>query len=112
MTPSTLSYKGYIATVEYDPRDGIFWGKVLGMADRISFEGETLQALTDDFHNAIDFYLTDCANTGRNPEPPPSGDMTLHLDPETHGAILVAATAAGKTPDQWAAEQLAQVVGR
>lgn len=112
MTPSTLRYKGYIATVEHDTRDGIFWGKVLGMTDRITFEGETLQALTDDFHNAIDFYLTDCATTGRTPEPPPTGDMTLHLDPETHGAILAAATAAGKAPDQWAAEQLAQVVGR
>jgi predicted HicB family RNase H-like nuclease len=112
MTARTLSYKGYIATIECDERDHIYWGKVLGMTDRITFEGETLQALTDDFHNAIDFYLADCANTGRTPEPPPTGDLTLHLDPETHGAILAAATAAGKAPDQWAAEQLAQTAGR
>jgi predicted HicB family RNase H-like nuclease len=100
MLPHTLSYRGYIPGVE---RDGIFWGKVLGLSDRISFEGETIQALTDDFHHAIDFYLEDCANTGRAPEPPPSGDLTLHLDPETHGAILAAASAAGKRPDQWPA---------
>jgi len=112
MTARTLSYKGYIATMERDERDGIFWGKVLGTTDRITFEGETLQELTDDFHNAIDFYLADCANTGRTPEPPPPGNITLHLDPETHGAVLAAATAAGKAPDQWAAEQLAHVVGR
>ena len=54
----------------------------------------------------------DCANTGRAPEPPPSGDLTLHLDPETHGAILAAASAVGKRPDQWAAEQLATAAGR
>lgn len=112
MTPKTLTYLGYIASVERDERDGIFWGKVLGLSDRISFEGETIQALTDDFHHAIDFYLDDCANTGRTPEPPPSGDLTLHLDPATHGAILAAARSAGKRPDQWAAEQLAAAAGR
>jgi predicted HicB family RNase H-like nuclease len=100
MTARTLSYKGYIATIERDERDDIYWGKVLGMTDRITFEGETLQSLTEDFHHAIDFYLADCAHTGRTPEPPPTGDITLHLDPETHGAILAAATAAGKAPDQ------------
>lgn len=112
MTARTQSYKGYIATIERDERDGIFWGKVLGTTDSITFEGETLQELTNDFHNAIDFYLADCANTDRTPAPPPTGNITLHLDPETHGAILAAATAAGKAPDQWAAEQLAHVVGR
>jgi predicted HicB family RNase H-like nuclease len=58
MTARTLSYKGYVATIERDERDDIYWGKVLGMTDRITFEGETLQALADDFHNAIDFYLS------------------------------------------------------
>jgi predicted HicB family RNase H-like nuclease len=112
MLPHTLSYRGYIASVERDERDGIFWGKVLGLSDRISFEGETIQALTNDFHHAIDLDLEDCANTGRAPEPPPSGDLTLHLDPEAHRAILAAASAAGKRPDQWAAELLADAAGR
>jgi len=110
MTPNTLSYRGYVASVEFDARDGIFWGKVLGLVDRITFEGETVNELTSDFHNAIDFYLADCANTGRTPEAPLSGNMTLHVDPEMHGAILAAARAAGKSPDQWAAEALANAI--
>ena len=36
-----LTYKGYIATIEHDERENIDWGKVLGMTDRITFEGET-----------------------------------------------------------------------
>jgi predicted HicB family RNase H-like nuclease len=112
MTPKTLTYLGYIASVERDERDGIFWGKVLGLSARISFEGQTIQALTEDFHHAVDHYLEDCAETGRTPEPPPSGHLTLHLDPETHGAILAAGSVAGKRPDQWAAELLAAAAGR
>mgnify|MGYP000577116320 CR=1 FL=1 len=37
MTARTLSYKGYIAAIEHDERDDIYWGKVLGMTDRITF---------------------------------------------------------------------------
>ena len=58
------------------------------------------------------FYLEDCANTGRTPEKPLSGDLMLHIDPEMHGAVLAAAKAAGKSPDQWAAEVFAGAVGR
>ena len=32
-------------------------------------------------------------------EPVPEWGLTLHLDPETHRAILAAAKAAGKQPD-------------
>ncbi len=112
MTSSTLSYRGYAATVQFDARDGIFWGKVLGLVDRITFEGKTVEELTKDFQRAIDFYLEDCANTGRTPEKPLSGDLMLHIDPEMHGAVLAAARAAGKSPDQWAAEVFAGAVGR
>ena len=112
MTPNTLSYRGYIASVEFDARDAIFWGKVLGLVDRITFEGETVEDLTNDFHNAIDFYLKDCADTGRTPEEPLSGSLTLHVDPEMHGAILAAARAAGKSADQWAADALASAMAR
>ena len=112
MTPNTLSHRGYVASVEFDARDGVFWGKVLGLVDSITFEGETVRELTEDFHNAIDFYLTDCAKTGRPPERPLSGDLTLHISPEVHGSVLAAAKAAGKSADQWAAEIFANAVGR
>jgi len=112
MTPNTLTYRGYVASVEFDARDGVFWGKVLGLVDRITFEGETVKELTEDFHHAIDFYLEDCAKTGRTPENPLSGDLMLHIDPEMHGAILAAAKAAGKSPDQWATEVFTTVIAQ
>lgn len=57
-----MIYKGYTAHVEFDARDNIFWGKVeLPDSINITFEGETVAQLTEDFHNAIDFYLSDCA---------------------------------------------------
>jgi predicted HicB family RNase H-like nuclease len=58
---NAMTYNGYTARIEFDERDNIFWGKVLGIQDSITFEGETVAQLSEDFHNAIDFYLSDCA---------------------------------------------------
>lgn len=103
-----MNYKGYTARIEFDPRDNIFWGKVLGVEDSITFEGDTVAQLTQDFHHAIDFYIQDCAATGRVPQKPASGKLMLRIPPEVHGAALVAAQAAGKSLNQWAAKVLAE----
>ena len=105
-----MNYKAYTARVEFDEHDGIFWGKVLGLAakENITFEGDTVTQLTQDFHHAIDFYLADCANTGRQPLKPASGKLLLRVDPQVHGAALIAAKASGQSPNQWAAAALAQ----
>ncbi|MFO7600958.1 MAG: type II toxin-antitoxin system HicB family antitoxin [Candidatus Desulfacyla sp.] len=103
---NTMNYKGYTAKIEFDPRDNIFWGKVLGIMDSITFEGSTVEELTTDFHNAIDFYLSDCAASGRSPQKPVSGKLLLRVPPEVHRAAIVAAQASGTSLNQWAAKAL------
>lgn len=103
---NAMTYKGYTARVEFDPRDSIFWGKVLGITDSITFEGETVADLTQDFHNAIDDYLKDSAATGRQAQKPASGKLMLRVPPEVHGSAIIAAQAAGKSLNQWATEVL------
>lgn len=105
---NNMNYKGYTARIEFDARDNIFWGKVLGLPDsiNITFEGKTVAQLTKDFHNSVNFYLEDCAKEGKEPTKPASGKMMLRVPPEVHGAALVAAQAAGKSLNQWATEVL------
>ncbi len=103
---NTMNYKGYTAKIEFDPRDNIFWGKVLGIRDSITFEGSTVEELVADFHNAVDFYQSDCAASGRTPQKPVSGKLLLRVPPEVHRAAIVAAQAAGTSLNQWAAKVL------
>jgi len=44
-----MTHKGYTARIEYDPRDEIFVGRVLGIEDRITFHGATVSTLRRDF---------------------------------------------------------------
>lgn len=107
---NTMTYKGYSARVEFDPRDEILVGRVLGLADSISFHGSGVADLISDFHNAIDHYLADCETTGRKPEKPFSGKMMLRVKPEIHAAATIAAQSSGKSLNQWAEEVLEHAV--
>lgn len=57
---NTMLHKGYTARVEYDERDNIFVGRILGIRNIISFHGETVKQLRTEFEQAIKDYLTDC----------------------------------------------------
>lgn len=103
---NTMTYKGYTARVEYDERDNIFSGRILGIRSIISFHGETVAGLRAEFELAVKDYLADCKQQGIHPEKQASGKLLLRVPPEVHGRALVAAQAAGKSLNQWAAEAL------
>lgn len=107
---NVMTYKGYMAHVEFDPRDNIFWGKIVGIEDNVTFHGDTVENLTADFQAAIDHYTSDCAATGRELLKPASGKLMLRVAPEVHAKALAAAKASGKSLNQWAAEVLDNAV--
>jgi predicted HicB family RNase H-like nuclease len=72
---NAMTYRGYAARVEYDARDEIFVGRILGIEDRITFHGTTVARLQRDFRAAIDHYLADCAARNRVPQKPYSGKI-------------------------------------
>jgi predicted HicB family RNase H-like nuclease len=107
---NTMTHKGYTARIEFDERDSIFVGRVLGLHTMISFHGETVVELRSAFEAAIEDFLRDCKEQGVRPEKPASGKLMLRVPPEVHGAALVAAQAAGKSLNQWATEVIEDAV--
>jgi predicted HicB family RNase H-like nuclease len=105
---NTMRYKGYTARVEFDERDNILVGRLLGIQDMVSFHADNVADLRAAFEEAVDDYLEACARVGKKPQRPASGKLMLRVPPEIHAAAAVAAQAAGKSLNQWAAEVLAQ----
>ncbi len=103
---NTMTFKGYTARIEFDDRDNILVGRLLGIRDLISFHADNIPELRAAFEEAVDDYLETCAKIGKSPERPASGKIMLRVAPEVHGAALLAAQAAGKSLNQWAAEAL------
>jgi predicted HicB family RNase H-like nuclease len=103
---NVMTYKGYMARIEFDQRDNIFVGRIIGIVDSITFHGETVKQLKADFQAAIDHYIADCAATGRKPLKAASGKLMLRVSPEIHARALAVAKASGKSRNQWAEKAL------
>ena len=79
-----MEYKGYLGSVEFSEADGVFFGKVLGIRALLSYEGTTAKELVEDFHGAVDDYLTLCAAEGTQPEKAYKGSFNVRVSPELH----------------------------
>lgn len=103
---NTMTSQGYTARVEYDERDDVFVGRVLGLRSIISFHGKTVAELRRQFAAAIKDYLADCEEQAVSPERPASGKILIRVPPEVHSRALIKAQAMGKSLNQWATEAL------
>lgn len=108
---SSLSYRGYVAIVEFDGDDLILTGRIAGINDVIGFHAETPAELLAAFHEAVDDYLETCAKLGKQPEKAYSGKVMFRLPPELHARVALAAKLSGKSLNQWGEAVLARAVG-
>lgn len=104
----TLKYKGYHGSVEYSQGDECLHGRILGISDIISYEGNSLEEIKTAFTQAVDDYLSFCEESGREPNRPYSGKVMFRIDPAIHAKAALAAELAGKSLNQWAEEVLAK----
>lgn len=90
-----LNYNGYIGTVNFSEKDGVFFGKVEGIDGLVNFEGESVSELTTAFHEAVDDYVAYCEEEGIEPHKSYSGLLNIRISPETHSRIATLAKQAG-----------------
>lgn len=103
---NTMHYNGYSARIEYDDEDEIFFGRIAGIRDGVSFHASTVAQLKAAFHEAVDDYLATCAKIGKQPQKPYSGKVMFRIAPEIHAKAALAAELSGKSLNQWAEEVL------
>ena len=101
-----MSYKGYTASMVFDPDDKIIVGRVQDVDDIISFHGESVSSFEANFHATIEDYLAASKELGSAPEKPASGKVMLRIAPEIHAAALKAAARSGTSLNKWAESAL------
>ncbi|WP_428099199.1 type II toxin-antitoxin system HicB family antitoxin [Candidatus Rariloculus sp.] len=101
-----MRYKGYEALVSFDEDDRILHGRVLNTRDVISFEADTSDNIEQAFRDAIDDYLEQCTESGREPDKSFSGKLILRIDPRLHRDVYLEAARNGTSLNTWIAESL------
>lgn len=99
-----LEYKGHLGTVEVD--DGAFTGRVVGLRDVVTFEGQSFAEVEQAFRDSIDEYLAFCAGRGETPDRSYSGRIPLRIEPEQHRKAAARAQAEGISLNQWIARRI------
>lgn len=86
-----LEYKGYLGSVEYCKEDDCLFGKVIGIRGLISYEGNSLSELKNDFQNAVDDYLNMCRLKKIEPEKAFKGSFNIRIGADLHRDVALKA---------------------
>jgi predicted HicB family RNase H-like nuclease len=79
-----LTYKDYMGSVHYCAEDEIFYGKLEGIEDLITFEAKNVDALKAAFEDSVEDYLDICTRNNKEVEKSYKGNFNVRIPPELH----------------------------
>jgi predicted HicB family RNase H-like nuclease len=79
-----LQYKTYYASVHFSAADEVFYGKILGINDLVSFEGSSVKELKKAFKEAVEDYLETCSEIGKTPDKTYKGTFNVRVSSALH----------------------------
>jgi len=82
-----IKYKEYLGTIHFSAEDEVFYGKLEGINDLVTFEGQTVAEIKQAFIDAVDDYEDLCAKTGKSGTKTYKGSFNVRITPELHRAI-------------------------
>lgn len=105
---NVMNINGYQAVIAFDPEIELFRGEFVGLNGGADFYAADVSGLRAEGEKSLQVFLDVCKEQGIEPRKDFSGKVLLRLRPEVHEASTIAAQAAGKSFNQWAAEALEQ----
>lgn len=96
-----LIYKGFIGSVHFSTDDRIFFGKIEGIDDLITFEGTTVDELESGFKYMVDEHIKDCKEENKPLEKSYKGTFNVRLNPDLHKRAAQKALVKGITLNQF-----------
>lgn len=86
-----LKYKSYNANIHFSAQDEVFYGKILGINDLITFEGNSVKDLKKAFKEAVDDYLETCKQLNKTPDKTYKGVFNVRIPSRLHKQAALAA---------------------
>ncbi|KOH44984.1 type II toxin-antitoxin system HicB family antitoxin [Sunxiuqinia dokdonensis] len=97
---NVLTYKGFIGSVNYSADDRLFFGKIEGINDLVTFEGTSVDELENAFKEMVSLHIEDCQREGKPVEKSYKGSFNVRVSQELHKQAVQTATAKGITLNQ------------
>jgi predicted HicB family RNase H-like nuclease len=84
MKKDLLSYNGFYGSVHYSAEDEVFYGKIEGVSDLVTFEGDSVSALKNAFQESVEEYVTLCKKHKKPLMKSYKGSFNVRIDPALH----------------------------
>ncbi len=101
-----LRYKEFIGTVHYSTDDEVFFGKLEGVDDLITFEGDNVDQLKKSFQEAVEDYLELCESVGKAPHKSYKGTFNVRIKPNLHKQAAYKSVELGLSLNQFVEEAI------
>ena len=96
-----MKFKEYIGSVHYSTDDEVFFGKIEGINDSVSFEGSSVSELKEAFKEAVEDYLELCRLNDKEPDKTYKGSFNIRISPTLHKQAVEKALIEGKSLNQY-----------
>lgn len=95
-----LTYKDFTGSVHFSAADKVFHGKLEGIEDLVTFEGQSVAELTTAFHEAVEDYIELCKKVGKEPVKTCKGKFNVRVSFDLHRKAAEKATRLGISLNQ------------
>ncbi len=105
-----IKYKNFFGTVHYSTENEVFFGKIEGIKDLVTFEGKSVKEIKKSFMEAVEDYIELCQNNGIDPFKSFKGSFNVRIKPEIHKLAFQLATMKGQTLNQFVQEAISHEI--
>ena len=106
----SLSFKGYVGSVHFNADDEVFYGKIVGVDDLVTFEGTTVADLAMSFREAVEDYVVLCRSVGKPACKSYKGSFNVRIPAALHRRAAEQATVRGISLNRLVQEALQREV--
>ncbi|TAL32657.1 MAG: type II toxin-antitoxin system HicB family antitoxin [Spirochaetes bacterium] len=90
-----LKHKDFIGSVHFNADDELFYGKIEGINDLITFEGKSVKELLSSFREAVDDYIRLCKSNKKPIYKSYKGSFNVRISPTLHRKAIEKALSLG-----------------
>ena len=105
-----MDFDGFRAVIKYDPEIEMFRGEFVGLNGGADFYARDIEGLKKEGAISLKVFLDMCKEDGVEPRKEYSGKFNMRLPAELHAEIVGAASAEGKSLNQWVVDALKETV--
>ena len=107
-----LVYKDFMGSVHFSADDEVFFGKIEGIEDLVSFEGKSVKEIKKAFEEAVDDYVQICKDSNKELEKSYRGSFNVRMPPELHKRVKRTAVKLGISLNQFVQKAVEDELGK